>query len=835
MGEALTSLGYKKTPHRVETPGEWRLFGDRLTLWIPGQSHPQQLDLFGESLESAPTLPLLIPDLTTGTPLKAEDLADWGDWILFRPGEEEPEPEFPPQFETFRIDGRAHQGELLRVTKPGWSPANEEEEDLWVAHLEGEKILPIRCGKGRDWEVPLSVAEHWEAWGIWLLPPPSEGERRRRLFSLGELSVGDLVVHKDHGLAKYEGLTTAFLEGMPREFLRLVFKDKGEVIVPVWAMPRIQRYIGPRTETDSLAGKRWSRRLHRAREASLAYAQQLYSLYQERGSLDGVSWKADRALERAFGDSFPHALTSDQQIAVRDILDDLERPRPMDRVLGGDVGFGKTEVALRAAFRVLHNGGQVALLAPTTVLVRQHAERAGMRLDQMGVPCFTLSRLIPPRERESYIQRLEQGETAMVVGTHQLLGKSVTLPQLGLLIVDEEQRFGVRDKERIPLSHRGIDLLTLSATPIPRTLFSSLSGLRDLSALGVPPPGRRAVETIVERWNGAHVGDVIASELERGGSVFFLHNRIRTLEARAEWLKERFDSVITIHGQMSPRHLEDRLLSFLDTPQSILLTTSLIQNGMDLAGVDTIVVEDAHRFGLGELHQLRGRIGRRQVKGIALFSLPKEGKLSKSAQKRLHSLTKHSRLGSGFALAKADLEMRGAGEILGTSQSGEAWKVGLEFFGELLSDAVAGVQGEPTTDIRSFHLPVMGSLPDEIEGGERLALYSRLFEEGDPDDLGQIRASWSREGLISRGSDEILLGALVHRTARDLPLSGARYRSGCLEVLPKFGEPTELPKGWRVGKRGWLLTQIDLDARTMLDALDRLAPSLCLEARRGQD
>ncbi|MCH7494296.1 hypothetical protein IIA16_06275, partial [bacterium] len=419
---------------------------------------------------------------------------------------------------------------------------------------------------------------------------------------------------------------------------------------------------------------------------------------------------------------------------------------------------------------------------------------------------------------------LAAGREGLVIGTHELLGTGVSIPNLALLVIDEEQRFGVRDKESIPLGNPGVDLLILSATPIPRTLFSSIVGLRDASSLAVPPAGRIPIATYVERWSDARVGEVVAAELARGGKVFFLHNRVRTQGRRAAWLRERFPRVQVVNGRLAATTLESRLIEFLATPGSILLTTSLVQNGVDIPGVDSIVVEDAHRFGLGELHQLRGRIGRRAKKGVALFCLPREGTLTEAASRRLDLIASHSELGAGFRLARADLELRGAGEILGTSQSGHLSAVGLELFAELLSDAVSAVRGRPApASSLDWQVPVAGALPASIPEAERLALYARLFEQHDPEAGREVASALG--GDLPEAARELLRAALLHRTAAALPLTKARWRKGRLEVALAGELKAPLPASWE-HDGDLLVYRSPLDSRLLLAGLEALAPVL---------
>lgn len=826
--QALAGLGYRRAQGPPMAPGEFGLRGDRLALWPLGASRPAYLDLFGDTLEAAPCDPFPVPVAAAEGVAALEDWLAVGRWLVWRAGEEEEAPHLPQGLTATEAASRPRPGDPLRVTRPGTDPLAPEDEAKWAEWLEGQGLLPIRCGPGREWPLPLAAPEHWEGPGVWLLPPPGQERQRSRLFTLADLEPGDLVVHRDHGLARYTGLVTSSVGNQPREFLRLEFAEEDEVLVPVSGLLRLQRYVGDGAgvKPNALGSSRWRRRVAKAREGSVAFARELHDLYRRRSeeSGEGRAWPPDPALEAKFAAGFPHKLTSDQVATLRAVHRDQEVPAPMDRILAGDVGYGKTEVALRAAFRVALHGGQAAILAPTTVLARQHAERAAARFAPFGIPVHALSRLTPDTDRKAAKAALAAGKEGVVVGTHELLGKGVSLPNLALLVIDEEQRFGVRHKERLPLASPGVDLLILSATPIPRTLFSSIVGLRDASSLAVPPAGRLPVATFVERWSNARVGEVVAAELARGGKAFFLHNRVRTQSRRAAWLRDRFDSVVVVNGQLGAATLESRLLEFLDTPQAILLTTSIVQNGVDIAGVDTIVVEDAHRFGLGELHQLRGRIGRRGKEGVALFCLPPDGTLTDTAARRLDLIASHAELGAGFRLARADLELRGAGEILGTSQSGHLSAVGLELFSELLEDAVSSVRGRPSrARPLDWQVPVPGALPSSIPESERLALYARIFEGGDPEAGREVYSAL--RGDLPEQARELLRAALLHRTAAALPIASARWRQGRLEVVPAGALKGPLPPSWE-HDGDLLVHQAPLDSRLLLAGLEGLAPAL---------
>jgi transcription-repair coupling factor (superfamily II helicase) len=612
------------------------------------------------------------------------------------------------------------------VTQPSWDPGPRV--DLCVGELSGGFRLLSQS---------LIVLTEDEALGVRpegrrhkAVPPPTD------LTSLADLAKGDYVVHLDHGIGVYRGLVKLTVGREANDFLELEYQGGDRLYLPVDRLNLVQKYLGvdgaaPRVER--LGGKTWERAKKRVKKAVEAIARELVELYAARRVLPGHHFTPPDPVFREFEAAFPYEETPDQLQAVQEVLADMTSEKPMDRLICGDVGYGKTEVALRAAFKAAMDGKQVALLVPTTVLAEQHYDTFKPRLAPFPLEVRVLSRFKPPAEQKRIIVGLAQGKVDIVIGTHRLLSPDVTFRDLGLVIVDEEQRFGVRQKERLKEWRRTVDVLTLTATPIPRTLQLSLTGLRELSLINTPPEHRRAIRTYLCRPEKAVIQAAVRRELARGGQVFFVHNRVQTLPRWARFLKELVPEarLAMAHGQMPERDLEQVMLRFWRGEVDVLACTAIIEAGLDIPAANTIIINRAHAMGLAQLYQLRGRVGRGAVQAYAYLLVPDEAALSGEAQKRLKALMEFTELGSGFRIALHDLQIRGAGNLLGQAQSGHLAEVGCELYLQLLEQAIREFKGEPPEDLApdpELHLPLAAYLPEDYvpDVQQRLALYRRL-------------------------------------------------------------------------------------------------------------
>jgi len=564
-----------------------------------------------------------------------------------------------------------------------------------------------------------------------------------------DLKRGDLVVHVDHGVARYGGLGRPRGGSLNRDFMTLTFGGGDRLFVPVDRLDLVQKYsgvAGHRPQLDRLGGPGWERVKARVRKSVQVMAKELLALYAKREAATGHAFGPDTPWQKELEDAFPFELTPDQQRAVDEIKRDMSAQRPMDRLLVGDVGFGKTEVAVRAAFKAVMEGKQVALLAPTTVLALQHHDTFTKRFAPFPARVEMVSRFRSPAEIKRVLQDLAVGAVDVLIGTHRLLSKDVSFRDLGLLVVDEEQRFGVKHKERLKQLSIGIDVLSTTATPIPRTLQMSLAGVRDLSIIETPPPGRMAIQTYLIPFRKNVLAQAIRQELRRDGQVFVVHNKIETLPAIARAIAEMAPDarIVTIHGRMSEKALESAMLAFVRQEVDVLVTTTIIENGLDIPRANTIIVNRADRFGLAQLYQLRGRVGRSQQHAYAYFTIPGRQHLSELARKRLRALQEFSELGAGFRLAAADLEIRGAGELLGSRQHGHIASMGFNMYVRMLERAVSEMKGEKIVNARpaNLNLGVDIKIPQTYlpEPGDRLVLYKRLAQARDTTDVDRLEA-----------------------------------------------------------------------------------------------
>jgi transcription-repair coupling factor (superfamily II helicase) len=532
---------------------------------------------------------------------------------------------------------------------------------------------------------------------------PDRGRRRGVLRSFAELRTGDIVVHEDHGIARFAGFDTKTVAGVTRDYLYLEYAGSDRVFVPVDQLAKISRYVGAggaHPPLSKLGGSRWEAVKSRARRAAQELAGELLNLYAERKRRSGHEFPADTEWQLEFEDAFPYTETPDQRDAIEFVKADMEAPRPMDRLICGDVGYGKTEVALRAAFKSVQDNKQVMLLVPTTILAQQHYGTFTERLKDYPVVIEQVSRFRPPAEQREAIARFGRGEADVLIGTHRLLSRDVRAKDLGLLIVDEEQRFGVKQKELLRQMKLRVDVIAMSATPIPRTLQMSLAGVRDISVIETPPEGRRPVKTYVGEYDEELVRRALEREKERHGQAFFLHNRVETIEETAVRLRGLCPGMkfLVAHGQMDEGMLEERMLAFLRGDADVLVCTSIIESGIDIPQANTLIVERADVFGLSQLYQIRGRVGRSPERAYAYLLYPSAAALTPEAAQRLSALSDYTELGSGFRVAMRDLEIRGAGNLLGDEQSGHVAALGFELYMQMLDEAVAAMEEDDTSD-----------------------------------------------------------------------------------------------------------------------------------------
>ncbi|HUG22038.1 transcription-repair coupling factor [Piscinibacter sp.] len=566
---------------------------------------------------------------------------------------------------------------------------------------------------------------------------------------LSELKVGDPVVHVNHGIGRYVGLMTIDLGDGPSEFLHLEYADKATLYVPVAQLHLISRYTGVSAEEaplHRLGSGQWEKAKRKAAEQVRDTAAELLNLYARRAAREGYAFRFSPHDYEAFAASFGFEETPDQQAAIHAVIQDMVSPQPMDRLVCGDVGFGKTEVALRAAFVAVHAGKQVAILAPTTLLAEQHYQNISDRFGKWPVKVAELSRFRSAKEVKVALEGLADGTIDIVVGTHKLISQSVKFKRLGLLVIDEEHRFGVRHKEAIKAMRAEVDVLTLTATPIPRTLGMALEGLRDLSVIATAPQRRLAIKTFVRNESTGTIREAVLRELKRGGQVYFLHNEVDTIQNRREKLQQLLPEarIGVAHGQMPERQLEAVMRDFVAQRHNVLLCSTIIETGIDVPSANTIVISRADKFGLAQLHQLRGRVGRSHHQAYAYLLVPDVEGLTKQAAQRLEAIQQMEELGSGFYLAMHDLEIRGAGEVLGENQSGNMMEVGFQLYNEMLGEAVRSLKAgrEPdllsplsvTTEI-NLHAPAL--LPDDYCGDvhTRLSLYKRLATAEKPEQI----------------------------------------------------------------------------------------------------
>jgi transcription-repair coupling factor (superfamily II helicase) len=684
-----------------------------------------------------------------------------------------------------------HRGEALR-------------QQQLLRRVSAHLLEPDEAPAGLSFAVaPARRGFVWRELGIALLPDAQVFRKRpprataalgRALQSFSDLRTGDYVVHEDHGIAQLKGFETKEVAGVTRDYLLLAYRGDDRVYVPHEQIGKVSRYVGADAKAPTLSklgGKAWDNLKTRAREHLREMAGELLQLYAQRQTQPGIAYDVEHEwVERLEGD-FPYRETDDQRTAIEAVKEDLESPHPMDRLVCGDVGFGKTEVALRAAFAVAVSGKQVLMLVPTTVLAQQHWNTFRDRYRDFPVRVEMVSRFRKPSDVKKVLQEFAEGKVEVLIGTHRVLSRDVIPKELGLVIVDEEQRFGVAQKELLRQLRLEVDVLAMSATPIPRTLHMSMSGLRDISVIETPPEGRRPIRTFVGEYDDELIKSALEREVARGGQAFYLHNRVETIEEAARKLHELCPSLrlLVAHGQMAERELEDKMMTFLAGDADVLVSTTIIESGLDIPQANTLIVERADQLGLSQLYQIRGRVGRSDLLAHAYLFYPDAHELTPEARARLATLADHTELGAGFAIAMRDLEIRGAGDLLGAEQSGHVAALGFELYVEMLHEAVAELSGRRRLAARPIRIDarVDAFVPAAYIASEALKidLHRRIALTENEDELRELRvATEDRYGPLPEPVENLFA---IQEAKLKLAVLGADYlvfRGGKASVGP---------------------------------------------------
>ncbi len=635
------------------------------------------------------------------------------------------------------------------------------------------------------------------------------GKRAGFLSSFEDLKPGDFVVHLDHGVGEYIGLKRLTIrqgerdEGYASDFLIIEYLGKDKVYVPLDALNLVQRYVGAdsrKPKLDKLGGARWAKTKARVKKEIQEMTQELLNLYAEREVLEGHAFSSPASDAEAFAAAFEYEETPDQLRTIQEVIADMEKPKPMDRLVCGDVGYGKTEVAMRAAFQAVMDNKQVAMIVPTTLLAQQHYQTFVERFEPFPVKVAVLSRFVSRAEQKEVLSALKKGTVDILIGTHRLLQKDVIFRDLGLIVVDEEHRFGVRHKEWLKKMRKEVDVLTLTATPIPRTLQMALAQVRDLSVIETPPADRLAIRTIMAPFDPSIIREVVFRELVRGGQVFFLHNRVHNIEKIGLFLSELIpEAKIGIaHGQMREGALESVMRKFINNEYNLLLTTTIIESGIDIPSANTIIINDADRFGLSELYQLRGRVGRSGDQAYAYLLVREDRILTEEAKQRLQAIQEFTELGSGFKVAARDLEIRGAGNLLGQEQSGQIASVGFELYLDMINDLVTRLKGAPVEKKveTTLHFRVSAFIPEDYlsDAFQRLSLYKRLSNCEDLEEIQGIRNELEdRYGPIPDPVEHLLQIIQLKGMAKTLRMSKIEERGKNIRFsFDDSGEPPQI-------------------------------------------
>ena len=617
----------------------------------------------------------------------------------------------------------------------------------------------------------------------------------QKINSLSEISVGDYVVHEKYGLGIYRGMEKIESDGITKDYINIEYKDASNLFVPASQLELIQKYSNlsaRKPKLNKLGGTEWEKTKSRVRSQVQIAAQDLVKLYAERQAKEGYAYGKDTVWQKEFEELFPYEETEDQLSAIEDTKRDMESHRIMDRLICGDVGYGKTEVAIRAAFKAVMDSKQVVYLVPTTILAQQHYNSFKERMEHYPVEIAMLSRFCTPKEQKRIFDGLKNGTIDIVIGTHKVLSKNIKYKNLGLLIIDEEQRFGVKQKEKIKQLKKDVDVLALSATPIPRTLHMSLAGIRDMSVLEVPPVDRRAIQTYVMEYNEELVREAIERELGRGGQVYYVYNRVNNIDEVAAGLQRLLPNATVeyAHGQMGERQLETIMSGFINKEIDVLVSTTIIETGLDIPNVNTMIIQDAQLFGLSQLYQLRGRVGRSNRTAYAFLMYTKNKMLQETAEKRLSAMREYSDLGSGFKIAMKDLELRGAGNLLGAQQHGHMNAVGYDLYCKMLSEAVKEAKGIHTMEDfeTTIDLNMDAFIPDSYISNEyqKLDIYKRISAIETEDEYMDMQDELiDRFGEPPRSVKGLIDVALLRNTAAQFGFKEINQKSDALHLIPE--------------------------------------------------
>jgi len=598
-----------------------------------------------------------------------------------------------------------------------------------------------------------------------------EASVKTELLVFGDLAMDDLVVHVEHGIGMYKGLEKLTIEGITNDFLLLIYKDGDRLYIPVDRLGMVQKYMGVdgvQPVIDKMGGKSWLRVREKARKSVEKIAGELLELYASRKVISGHAFSPPDHYYQDFEASFPFEETPDQLKAIDDVLNDMEATYPMDRLICGDVGYGKTEIALRAAFKAVNDGKQAAILVPTTLLAEQHFKTFAERFERYPINIACLSRFRSNAEQKNILAQLQEGKIDIVIGTHRLVQKDVTFKALGLAVIDEEQRFGVKHKEKLKKMRQNVDVLSMSATPIPRTLHMSMMGVRDISVIQTPPEQRQAIISYISEFDPAIINEAIRKEMDRQGQIFFVHNNINTIWNIAKYLKELVPEVrlAVAHGRLTEDELEKAMFQFLNREIDMLVSTTIVESGLDIPNANTIIINRAERYGLAQIYQLRGRVGRSSEQAYAYLLISKEAALTRDAEKRLKVLMEHTGLGAGFQIAMNDLKIRGGGAALGVSQSGHIAAVGYDMFLQLMEDAISRLKGEPVTETLEpeINVPMSVFIPETYinDIDQRLMAYRRLAKTTELKDVSDFKEELiDRYGRLPQEAGNLLLKIML--------------------------------------------------------------------------
>ena len=690
--------------------------------------------------------------------------------------------------------------ELTHLQQEGWRIfvfAESDAQALRIGELLKDikaTVLPLTLSSGFGIpELKILVIQENEIFGRRRRIPKSVKQVKSSVIdTFVELNPGDYVVHVNYGIGQFKGIERVKTLGHERDYINLLYAQDETVFIPIEQANLVQRYIGNEGEAprlDIIGSKAWENRKNKVKKSVEDIADKLIDLYSRRKAAAGFAFAKDNEWQTAFEAAFPYEETEDQLTCIADVKTDMEKPIPMDRLICGDVGYGKTEIAMRAAFKAVMSGKQAAFLAPTTILAEQHFDTFQERFQKFPVKLARLSRFVPKAEQKKVLTQLKNGELDIVIGTHRVIQKDVQFKDLGLMIVDEEQRFGVKDKERLKQMKTNIDCLSLSATPIPRTLHISLLKIRDMSLLTTPPQNRRPVETVISPFDPERIAQAIRFEVDRGGQVFYLHNRVESLEETRYKIQQLIPEVLIdiAHGQMSATELEDIFRRFNMGGFHVLIATTIIENGIDIPNANTIIIDRADMYGVSQLYQLRGRVGRSDRKAYAYLLYPENKALSEVAMKRLQVISDFTELGSGFKIAMKDMEIRGAGNLLGKEQSGDIYSVGFDLYLRLLEEAVERLQNagyEPETE-PVIELEYTGFIPDSyIRVPEtKMEIYKKIAAVRTAEELDRLYAELSdRFGPVPEEAESLLSLAEIKIICAKLAIASLKERNGTVRI-----------------------------------------------------